>query len=304
MSESKTKQTDNPEPPKSPVELPVWQWAMIHDYVNTVDELLSLRVLSLGLSPRVHKLVKRRVEGMEANGIRVPQDYKNLKDAVKLVNTGFVNTRKYGANFVGNFSKIIVGAGVHKIDGDLRISSAVDIVGDPGVSRDKIVIEGGIVIMEGIQGNCHLQHLTVRQAKECGVWGFSSFTMEDVLVDKCGHGVWANGVVGRCANVEVRDCIYSGVVAAFGASITLVDKTTVYNNCTNLGRDDYGLKVFRSSSTIQLVSPLTKETVSKNNGGGGNWGAFLGADINEIKNIEAPSGETKHETTDNTLRFF
>jgi hypothetical protein len=35
------------------------------------------------------------------------------------------------------------------------------------------------------------------------------------------------------------------------------------------------LKLYGSSfsATIQLVSPLTKKIVSKNNGGGGNWGA-------------------------------
>ena len=28
-------------------------------------------------------------------------------------------------------------------------------------------------------------------------------------------------------------------------------------------------------ATIQLVAPLTKENVSMNNGGGGNWGVYL-----------------------------
>jgi hypothetical protein len=40
-------------------------------------------------------------------------------------------------------------------------------------------------------------------------------------------------------------------------------------------------------STIQLVCPLTKETVSIGNGGGGNWGAPEGGngDIAQIKTI-------------------
>jgi hypothetical protein len=57
---------------------------------------------------------------------------------------------------------------------------------------------------------------------------------------------------------------------------------------------------YSSSSTIQLVSPLTKELVAIDNGGGGNWGARIGgADINQIKTIDvasasvAPAGETK-----------
>ena len=54
-----------------------------------------------------------------------------------------------------------------------------------------------------------------------------------------------------------------------------------------MNSDEYGLKVFgSSSSTIQLVSPLTKEIASTDNGGGGNWGAELGgAGINQIETI-------------------
>jgi hypothetical protein len=79
------------------------------------------------------------------------------------------------------------------------------------------------------------------------------------------------------------------VFADSGTSITFIGvKTTVHHNCTRgIG---YGLQVFgSSSSTIQLVSPLTKEQVSIDNGGGGNWGALNGGDINQIKTIEAPA---------------
>ena len=120
--------------------------------------------------------------------------------------------------------------------------------------------------------------------------GFSSFTMDDVLVEQCGFcGVTAmgTGVVGRCTNVEVRQCGESGMVASGGAFITLIGaKTTVHHNCTDGDSDFYGLKVFGSpDSTIQLISPLTKSIVSIDNGGGGNWGADCGGNINQIKTI-------------------
>jgi len=60
-------------------------------------------------------------------------------------------------------------------------------------------------------------------------------------------------------------------------------KTTVHHNCTK--GDSDGLTVSGSSATIQLVSPLTKEQVSLDNGGGGNWGAGGGGGINQIKTI-------------------
>jgi hypothetical protein len=71
------------------------------------------------------------------------------------------------------------------------------------------------------------------------------------------------------------------VVAGNGASITLIGaKTTVHHNCTKGSSADYGLIACSSSSTIQLVFPLTKEHVSVDNDGGRNW-----ADINKIKTI-------------------
>ena len=139
----------------------------------------------------------------------------------------------------------------------------------------------------GIRGNCHLQHLTLRQAKGSGVIGHSSFTMDDVLVEQCcfyGVHAYGTGVVGRFTDVAVRQCGLSGVSAYDGGCITLIGaKTTVHHNCTKGWSDEYGLQVYRSSSsTIQLVSPLTKEQVSLDNGGGGNWGAVDGGDINQI----------------------
>ena len=134
--------------------------------------------------------------------------------------------------------------------------------------------------------------MTLRQTKRNGVEGQSSFTMEDVLVEQCVYGVLASstGVVGRCTNVEVRQCGYSGVRARSGASVTLIGaKTTVHHNSTKGDNDEYGLTVSGSSSTIQLISPLIKEQVSLDNGGGGNWGAGFRGDINLIKTIDAPA---------------
>jgi len=217
---------------------------------------------------------------VEEDSVCVPKDCTTLLGAVDKV---------HGDD---RLTTIVLGKGEHQIDGDyLVIHSAMNIVGDPDVAKEDIVVVGGIHFEKGIQGNCHLQHLTLRQAKWNGVYGESSFTMEDVLVEQCGgNGVSAGGtVVARCTNVEVRQCGYSGVVAHNGASITLIGaKTAVHHNCTE-GNNYYGLLVY-GSSTIQLVSPLTKEQVSHDNGGGGNWGADeWSGDINQIKTIGAQS---------------
>jgi len=228
----------------------------------------------------------------------VPEDCRTLKEAVKRV----AHDQR--------ITTIVLGKGAHSIDGKyLDIDSALNIVGRLGVPKEKIVVMGGIQFFKGIQGKCRLQHLTLRQARGCGVVGGSSFTMEDVLVEQCvSTGVYAYSTagVGRCINVEVRQCGMSGMLASDGASMTLIGaKTTVHHNCTKGASGMYGLAVYNSpASTIQLISPLTKETVSVDNGGGGgNWGAaWLGARLHQIKTIDAagrrvvpvpPRGETK-----------
>ena len=109
-------------------------------------------------------------------------------------------------------------------------------------------------------------------------------------MQKVSVGAQGTGVVGKCTNIEVRDCAGSGVFAFGDASITLIGaKTTVHGNCTNGGSAYYGLNVDGPLSTIQLVPPLTKKTVSTNNGGGGNYGAKKGGDINQIKTMPSSS---------------
>jgi hypothetical protein len=85
------------------------------------------------------------------------------------------------------------------------------------------------------------------------------------------------------------------VEASEGASITLIGaKTTVHHNCTRRERGEFGLLVsWTSSSTILLVSPLTKEQVAVDNGGGRNWGAIGGGDIHQIKTIHTNDGNVK-----------
>ena len=197
--------------------------------------------------------------------VRVPEDCSTLEAAVNRI-------RK-----LRRMTTIVLGPGTHRIDGNyLYLTSALSIVGRPNAPKESIVILGGINLKKKMKGTCHLQHLTLRQAKGCGVWGQSSFTMEDVLVDQVGgSGVVAEGpgVVGRCTDVEVRECGMSGVSATMGASIALIGgRTKITQNCTTGSSKHFGLQVSGSlSSTVHLVFPLRKENVATQNGGGGNW---------------------------------
>jgi hypothetical protein len=135
----------------------------------------------------------------------VPEDCKTLNEAVKRVEQD------------SRITTIVLGKGEHRIQStynlngmSLRISSAMNIIGRPDVPKEKIVILGGICIWNVNQENCHLQHMTIRQAKWIGVTGESSFTMEDVIVEQsweqCGNqGACACGTggVGRCLHPVV-----------------------------------------------------------------------------------------------------
>ena len=145
-------------------------------------------------------------------------------------------------------------------------------------------------IDEDINGTVHVEHLTIRGSKYSGVFGESSFTLNDLIIEQCGYcGVFADGssTIGRCCNVVSRKCQQSGVWASSGASIILEGReTSIYENCSGGESYYYGLHVIHSSSKIQIVSPLTKESISKRNWGGRNWEAGGDANINQIEIIE------------------
>ena len=145
----------------------------------------------------------------------------------------------------------------------------------------------------------HVQNLTIRGTlltkwlggEKGGVVGYSTCTMKDVTVEYCGiHGIFAHGpqAAGICTNVVVRCCAHSGVFARCGGTVTLLGKhTSINNNCRGASRFEYGLTVEGETSSIRLVAPLTKETATKFNRGGGNWGAERRGDLEQIKTIEA-----------------
>jgi hypothetical protein len=90
----------------------------------------------------------------------VPEDCKTLEEAVARV--------KHDPRI----TTIVLGKGEHIVevlkmiwqdDNTLKISYAMNIVGRPDVPKEKIVVVGGVYFKEGIQGNCHLEHLTLRQ---------------------------------------------------------------------------------------------------------------------------------------------
>jgi hypothetical protein len=217
-----------------------------------------------------------RMVGWRRGEVRVQKGYETSKEAVEKVHEGdslTYGTLKEAVKKVhedDSLTTIIVGEGEHEIDGDyLEISSAMNIVGDPGVPLADIVIVGGISIRISVaQGlivdgpGCHLQHLTIK-GNGSVVGYYSSFTMEDVLVTQCG-GVVAFGEKTNleCTNVRVENCEI-GFYAKAGALITLIGDATQVSNCKR-GLVVGIVRLIRGDprkSTIQVLSPLTREKV-------------------------------------------
>jgi hypothetical protein len=92
-----------------------------------------------------------------------------------------------------------------------------------------------------------------------------TFTQSDL-------GVYASNTKGRLINCVITQCRDSGIYCWENALIELEgDQTKVDGNNTSGESWDYGLTTWNTSSIIRLLFPLTKESVSTNNHGGGNY---------------------------------
>jgi hypothetical protein len=99
-----------------------------------------------------------------------------------------------------------------------------------------------------------------------------SFLCTRMTFTQCGlQGVAAQYTKGRFINCVITQCAYSGIGCYSNALIELEgDQTKVDGNVTS--GFGYGLRTRDTSSTIHLLFPLTKESVSTNNHGGRNSG--------------------------------
>merc|ERR1712166_1245685 len=96
--------------------------------------------------------------------------------------------------------------------------------------------------------------------------------LKNVCVEECGiYGVLVNSTTrNTMTDCNVNNNRESGVDVQNGGCMTIDGSaTTIHHNVFN--GNWCGLYA-HSSSSIHLVSPLTKESVSINNGGGGNYG--------------------------------
>jgi len=189
------------------------------------------------------------------------------------VNRGLKEAEKKG------YDTVFFEPGIHTVKGDyVVIDREMKIC---GAGRDRTIVKGGGFKIKGKKKEGKnvvlLKDMTISETKYKGVYGKNglSWLCDSMTITQCGDcGVAARNTKGRLINCVITQCGHSGVNCYENALIGLEgDQTKVNGNVT--GGDSgstYGLETSDTSSIIHLLFPLTKESVSTNNGGGGNYG--------------------------------
>jgi len=167
---------------------------------------------------------------------------------------------------------VLIENGVHVIDGRyVTIKIPISIVGE---SREHCIVIGGLWMNGKKEDDVNVSNLTLRKSKGDGVcngYNGASMHLDNMSVENSGSiGV---SVFGSKRNT-MKNCnvshskghglyVYNGLMTIDG------NATTIHQNGSD-GYGHYGLETY-SSSSILLVSPLTKEMISTNNHHGRNY---------------------------------
>jgi hypothetical protein len=164
--------------------------------------------------------------------------------------------------------------GVHILTKEfVTISEEVTI---SGAGRGITFVQGYGFRIYGDEGKkCTLMDITVQKTKGNGLGGYDGMSFDCLRMhfDQCGDcGVFAWDTKGRLTNCQITQSKNSGVHSSYGSTIKIEGEETMIEKNNTDGRsygffDNYGLRA-DTSSFIHILSPLTKESISKNNQNG------------------------------------
>jgi hypothetical protein len=240
-------------------------------WLGEIMPYFSVKELSLGGTIAKH-FQKYWVTFKSKRKLCVPKDFPSLKEAISVGK--ILSRRGIISSTNENLLKIMVSNGVHNAGGGyVDIHYPVSIIGE---SREHCIVMGGLSMKGKKEDDVNVSNLTVRESKHCGVFvrNGASFHLDNVSVENSGEsGVCVVGTKrNTMKNCNVIHSKFRGLEVQGGGLMTISGNgTTIHHNCTNGDSWAHGLDT-DSSSSIHLVSPLTIETISKNNGSGGNHG--------------------------------
>jgi hypothetical protein len=161
-------------------------------------------------------------------------------------------------------------------DNDLYVTFPMQII---GAGRDQTIVKGGGFDIQGTKEegkNVVLKDMTISETSGNGVFGWDglSWLCDSLTITQCRwSGVYAENKKGRFINCVITQCGKSGIACYENAFIEVEgNHTKVDGNVTRGGSSQYGLSTSNTLARIHLLFPLTKESVSTNNIGGGNYG--------------------------------
>ena len=189
---------------------------------------------------------------------------------------------------------ILIKEGTYDLGKDLIIACPISIY---GAGQDKSIFQGKGIQIKGPKKEkkrVNMQDFTMKGSRGHGLLTDNglSFLCKDMTITQCGgHGVFAMNTKGRLINCVITQCRKCGIYCGKNALIEVEgDQTKVDGN----GSEDsscYGLTTCDTSSTIHLLFPLTKESVSTNNHGGRNYNTCSRGTIKTVNTLESFSYE-------------
>ena len=237
----------------------------------------TIRLTPLGLD-RLKELKKRKEQEGEDYAecpSLVYQSSSSRPEGALCVKPGLNSLKNALKNAKENgISVIFLENGVHDEQGkEVVIDFPITIIGE---SKDGCIIIGGLEMNGKKEDNVNVKHLTISQSKGNGVTGYRgmSFHLFHLNIEKSEYScvVVYDTKRNTMSNCQVSHSKVSGVLVNGGLITINGNSTSIHNNNTDGFDDAYDLDSINSFSSIHLVSPLTIESVSINNGGGGNYG--------------------------------
>jgi hypothetical protein len=184
---------------------------------------------------------------------------------------------------------VLIKDGTYDLEENVLIACLISI---HGAGQDKTTLQRHGIQIQGTKEEkktVNMQDFTMKGSSGTGLYNSNglSFLCTRMTFTECGHtGVFVWNTKGRFINCVITQCGGSGILCMGNTLIEVEgDQTKVDGNCTSGDSDDYGLETIDTSSIIHLLFPLTKESVSTNNGGGGNYGSFMGGTIQTVNSF-------------------
>ena len=215
-----------------------------------------------------------------------PEGAYSISPGTDLIEDGMKDALSKG------ITDIFLEPGVHTLTSILFITQEVTI---SGAGRGITFVQGYGFKIKGKKGKkCTFMDITVQKTEEyTGLLGWKGMSFDCLRMhfDQCGCGVWAHDTQGRLTNCQITQSVFSGVCSSSNSTIDIEGEETMIEKNNTSGKSCYyGLDARNSSSFIHILSPLTKEFISKDNQNGNYGGngeiAIVDNDGNKIEIIQ------------------